>query len=99
MDTLGKRFHVNFVGYAHWFMTMRISYMKDHSISMDQDRYATSIAAKYLDNAKVKASTKCYNTTLPSDVIFTKADVSIIDEQVRSLIGNSIFNIEIVLVH
>ena len=46
MDTLGKRFHVNFLGYAHWFMSIRISQMKDHSISVDQARYATSVVAK-----------------------------------------------------
>ena len=35
VDTLGKRFHVNFFGYAHWFISIRISQLKDHSISMD----------------------------------------------------------------
>ena len=24
VDTLEKRFHVNFLGYAHWFMSIRI---------------------------------------------------------------------------
>ena len=57
-DTLGKRFHVNFLGYAHWFMSIRISQLKDHSIYVDQARYATSIVAKYLDNATVKVRTK-----------------------------------------
>ena len=41
--TLGKRFHVNFLGYAHWFMSIIISHFKDHTISMDQAGYATSI--------------------------------------------------------
>ena len=36
VDTLGKRFHVNFLGFAHWFMSIRISQLKDHSISVDQ---------------------------------------------------------------
>ena len=31
-DDLGKRFHVNFLGYAHWFMSIRISQIKDHYI-------------------------------------------------------------------
>ena len=35
VDTLGKRFHVNFLGYAHWFMSIRISQLKDHSIYVD----------------------------------------------------------------
>ena len=80
VDNLGKRFHVNFFGYAHWFMSIRISQMKDHSISVDQARYATSIVAKYLDTAIVKVSTKFYKTTLPDEMIFTKEYVSTSDE-------------------
>ena len=30
VDTLGKIFHVNFLVYAHWFMSIIISQMKDH---------------------------------------------------------------------
>ena len=74
VDTLGKRFYVNFLVYAHWFMSIRISHMKDHSIYVDQARYATSIVAKYLDTATVKSVTKFYNTTLPADMIFKKSD-------------------------
>ena len=71
-DTLGKRFHVNFLGFAHWFMSIRISHLKDHSVSMDQARYSTSIVAKYLDTATVKVSNKFYKKTVLSDIIFTK---------------------------
>ena len=46
--------------------------MKDHSNSMDQARYATSIVTKYLNTATVKVIKKTYNTTLPADMIFTK---------------------------
>ena len=60
--------------------------MKDHSISVDQARYATSIVAKYLDTATVKVSTIFYKTTLPADMILTKEDVSTSDEQVENLI-------------
>ena len=56
---------------------------------MDQDRYATSIAAKYLDTATVKVSTKFYKTTFPSDIIFTKEDVSTSDEQAEKLTRES----------
>ena len=52
---------------------------------MDQARYATSIVAKYLDTATVKVSKQFYKTTLPSDMIFTKEDVSTSAEQVESL--------------
>ena len=50
---LGNIVHVNFFGYVHWFMSIRTSQMKDHSISVDQARYATSIFAKYLDTHNV----------------------------------------------
>ena len=85
VDILGKRFYVNFLGFAHWFMSIRIYHLKDHSISVDQARYATSIVAKYLDTATVKVSKKFYNTTLTVDMIFTKEDVSTSDEQVEKL--------------
>ena len=60
VDNLGKRFHVKFLGYAHWFMLIIISQKKDHSISLDQARYATSIVTKYLDTDTVKVSNKFY---------------------------------------
>ena len=69
---MGKRFHANFLGYAHWFVSIRISRLKDHSISVDQAIYDTSIVEKYLDTVEVKVSTKFYKTTLPADMIFTK---------------------------
>ena len=89
--TLGKIFHVNFLGYSHWFMSIRISQMKDHSISVDQDRYATSIVVKYLDIATVKVSTKFYNIILAANMMFTKEDISTSDEQVYKF--TSEFNI------
>ena len=79
MDTLGEILHVNFLGYAHWFMSIIISHMKDHSISVDQARYATYIVVKYSDTAIFKAITKFYNTTLPADMVSTKEDVSTSD--------------------
>ena len=33
VDTLGKILHINFLGYAHWCMSIRVYHMKDPSIS------------------------------------------------------------------
>ena len=52
---------------------------------MDHAIYATSVVAKYLDTATVTASTKFYQTKLPSGMIFTKDDTSTNDEQVENL--------------
>ena len=65
--------------------------MKDNSISVDQDRYSTSIVEKYLDTATFKASKKFYKTILLSDIIFTKYDKYTSNEQVYKL--NREFNI------
>ena len=72
VDTLGKRFHVNLLGYAHWFISIIIYRLNDHSIYVDQARYDTSIVEKNLDTATVKVSTKFHKTTFPADMIFTK---------------------------
>ena len=85
MDALGKRSHVIFLGYAHWFMSIIISQMRDRFISLDQARYTTSIVAKYLDTDTFKESKTFYKTTLTSDMIFTKADAYTSDEQVEKL--------------
>ena len=66
-------------------MSIIISQLKEHSISVDQARYATSIVAKYLDTATIKVRNKFYKTTLPADMIFTKEDVSTSDEQIERL--------------
>ena len=85
VDTSGKKFHVNFLGFAQWFISIGISQLKDHSISVDQARYANSIVAKYFDTATVKVSNKFYKTTLPADMIFTKEYVSTSDEKIERL--------------
>ena len=66
-------------------MSIRISQLKDHSISGDQAIYATSIVAKYLDTDTVKVCNKFNMKTLPADMIFTKEDVSTSDEQIEKL--------------
>ena len=60
--------------------------MEDHSISVDQDRYATYIFAKYLNTATVKTSKNFYKTTFPPYMIFTKDYTSTSDEKVQKLI-------------
>ena len=85
MDTLGNRFPVKFLGYAHWFMSTRISQMNDHYISLYQARYATSIMSKYLKISTFKTNTKFYETNLPYNIIFTKYDESTNDDQIKRL--------------
>ena len=57
VDTLVNIFYVNFFLFAHWFMSIMIYHIQSHSISVDQDRYATYVVAEYLDIATVNTST------------------------------------------
>ena len=49
VDTLGKIFILNFLGFSHWFMYSRISQLKEHCISLDKARYAISDVKKDLE--------------------------------------------------
>ena len=80
--TLRKNIHVNFLGYSHWFMSIKISQMKDDSISVYQARYATSIVSNYLNTTTVKTSANFYKTNFTYDIIFTNDDLYNSDEQV-----------------
>ena len=73
---------------------------------MDQDRYATSVVAKYLETSTIKENPKFHNTTLTHDMIITKEDASTSDEQVyllsreyiihyRACVGSLIYNLSI----
>ena len=76
---------MNFLGYAHWSMSIIILQLNDNSISVDQARYTTSVVAKYLDTDTVKKSKKFNKTTLPYDMIFNKDYTSTSDEKVEKL--------------
>ena len=64
-------------------MSISISQLKDHFISLDKAIYATSVVAKYIDTATVKKSTNFYMTTFPFDMIFNNNDVSTSDYEVE----------------
>ena len=70
--SLVKRSCANFLEYAHWFMYIRISRLKNHSVSVDQDRYDTYDVAKYIDTATIKENSRFNKTVLPHDMILTK---------------------------
>ena len=72
VKTLNIILHVKFLVFSHWFVSIGLSQLEDHSISVDPARYSTSVVAKYLDTATFKKGTNFYKSTLPSDMIFTK---------------------------
>jgi hypothetical protein len=79
--SVNDRFHVKFLGPAHWFLQMRIHRHKDRTCTLDQHRYALNTLQRYDPNNTIKER----STPLPTDYIFSKenrpktaADIEII---------------------
>ena len=79
MDILGNIFNLNLLGYAHWFTSIGISQCNEHSISVDQARYYSSVVEKYIVTDTIKENSNYHKTTLTHDMIFTKEDASTSD--------------------
>ena len=54
VDKLGKRLKIKLPRIFKLVTSISISHIKDHSISVYHDRYATSIVEKYLYTATIK---------------------------------------------
>ena len=75
-----KRFDVQLLGQAQWYLQSRITQCADYSIILDQSRYAALIIERYLPNLPSKTLTprsiKAYEAPLPPTAVFTKKDCS-----------------------
>ena len=80
MDTLGNILPVKFLGYVQWFIFIRISQLRDHSVSVNQARYAICVFGNDLETAAIKKNSMIHDTTLPHDIIFTKEYTSASDK-------------------
>ena len=99
VDKFGKIFHVDFLGYAHWFLSIRIPQMKNNFISVDQAKYDTSIIAKCLDTTTDIASTKFIIAHF-NMIIYSQKMIHLpVMKKMRNLLGNSTFTTELALVH
>ena len=64
MENITTKEVINFLGYAHWSISIRKSQLKENSISVFKARYDTSIVEKYLDTSTIKENSKFDQTTL-----------------------------------
>jgi hypothetical protein len=72
-----KRFNLELMGFAHWYLATRINQLANYDIELDQSRYCQSIVRKYLDTAGTKKVLAIHTTPLPSDFIPSVADCSV----------------------
>ena len=76
---------MKFLGYAHCFMPISISQLKNHSISVYQVRYDTSVFANYIDTDTIKENSNDHKATSFHDITFTKEYAYTVDEKVEVL--------------
>ena len=109
VDLLGKIFHANLLAYEHLLMLIRMMQMRDHSISVDQARYATSIVAKYLNKIllwlsiwilpQLRQAQRMFKANFHMIQYSTNLIDLLVMSKLRSLLENSIFNAKLVLYH
>lgn len=77
---LSKRFEVELLGQAHWYLQARVTQHSDYSITLDQARYSALISARFLPNYSTteisSEDVEKYQTPLPRDFIASVEDQS-----------------------
>jgi len=75
-ESLSKRFSIELMGQAHWYLSSRITQEANYNISIDQSRYCLSVVKRYLDTAGCAKVNKLHSSPLPSEFIPTADDCS-----------------------
>jgi hypothetical protein len=86
-ESLQRRFNLELMGHAHWYLATRINQLANYDVELDQSRYCLSNVKKYLDPAGTKKVTHSHTTPLPIDFVPTADDCSIDDGTSEKLIA------------
>ncbi len=84
-DKLSKRFHVEFLGQAHWYLSARIYHDADFNITYDQTRYCKAIVSRFLEKAGAKKKPRFHSTILPAEFVPIVEDCSKDEETAKTL--------------
>jgi len=80
-DKISKRFDVEFLGQAHWYLSARIHQDAEFNVTLDQARYCKSIINRFLEKAGAKKKPRFHNTILPAEFVpsaedYTRPDIT-----------------------
>jgi len=84
-EQLGKRFTLELLGNAHWYLGSRINQLENFDTEVDQLRYCKAIIKKYLDTAGCGNNIKHHATPLPSGFIPTSDDCATLEAESHDL--------------
>ena len=85
-EQLGKRFHLELLGQAHWYLGTRIQQLANHDIELDQSRYCLSIVKRYLDTAGCPKNNRRHETPLALDFVPTSDYCSNSEAEAKKLL-------------
>ncbi len=84
-DKLSKRFDVEFLGQAPWYLSARIYQDTDFNITLDQARYCKAIVNRFLEKAGAKKIPRFHSTILPAEIVPSVEDCSKDEEAAKTL--------------
>ncbi len=84
-DKLAKRFDVEFLGQAHWYLSARIHQDADFNVTLDQARYCKAIVSRFLEKAGAKKKPRFHFTILPAEFVTSVEDCSKDEETAKTL--------------
>ena len=86
---IAKRFDVELMGQAHWYLQARLTQHTNYTITLDQSRYMASIANRFLPQHPTTNITtedkEKYKSPLPTTWVATKKDCSANSMEVKNL--------------
>jgi hypothetical protein len=84
-ESLGKRFSIELMGQAHWYLSSRVTQEANFNISIDQSRYCLSVVKRYLDTAGCPKVNRTHSSPLPAEFVPSADDCSPSQEAVKAL--------------
>ncbi len=84
-DKLSKRFYMEFLGQAHWYLSARIYQDADFNITLDQARYCKAIVNRFLEKAGAKKKPRFHSTILLAEFVPSVEDCSKDEETAKTL--------------
>ncbi len=84
-DKLAKRFDVEFLGQAHWYLSARIHQDTDFNVTLDQARYCKAIVNRFSEKAGAEKKPRFHSTILPAEVVPSVEDCSKDEETAKTL--------------
>jgi hypothetical protein len=84
-DKLAKRFDVELLGQAQWYLSVRIHQDADFNVTLDQAQCCKAIVNRLLEKAGAEEKPRFHSTILPAEFVSSVEDCSNNKETAKTL--------------